>query len=162
MSTTPPPFGDPTRVNSENARAIGKGIGIGCGGCLAIAALIIAVAVGIVALVFFAIRSNDAVKIAFKRAQDSPEVIQALGQPLEMGWFVTGSTNSTNALSTAKVNVPISGPKGEGTLFIEGTAGEDEVWNFTVMEVGIDGGSRISLLTDQVEAPLQTPGNSAK
>ena len=166
MNSTPPPFGDPTRVNSENARAIGKGIGIGCGGCLTIVIGFVALILMIVAIVFVSIRNSEGVNVAVERAKKAPGVIEALGEPIEMGWLITGQTKGEISGKTVRVEIPLSGPKGTGKLYAEGSKSGESDWTFVTLELAVDGGERLQLPTarPEAEAPaaLQNSSNSAK
>lgn len=115
-------------------------------GCLApIIGLVLFIG-GIVAVVGGAVRMSDPYKIGIERARESLEVASALGEPLEVGWLVSGNINVNGPSGSADLSVPLSGPDGTGTLFIvaEKTAGE---WDFKRLEVEVDGeDTRIDLL----------------
>ncbi len=102
--------------------------------------------VGIGALLMGAMRSSDVAKEAFARAQSNTLVAQRLGTPISEGWFVGGSINVTPASGDADLSVPISGPKGKGTVYVtaQKTAG---TWAYSVMQAAIEGSSeKIDLL----------------
>ena len=166
MNSTPPPFGDPTKVNSENARAIGKGIGFGCGGCLLIVVGIVGLIVLIFTIVFVSIRNSDGVNVAVERAEKAPGVIEVLGEPIEMGWLITGKTKGDFTSKSVRVEIPLSGPKASGKLYAEGSKSGDSDWTFVTLELAVDGGKRLQLLNAQPEAEapaaLQNSSNSAK
>jgi hypothetical protein len=101
---------------------------------------------GIFALVMGAIRSSYAATESVLRAQSSPLIVQLLGSPIKEGWFVGGSINVTTDAGDADLSVPISGPKGEGTIYVTGhkSAG---TWSYSQMLVAIKGNSeKIDLL----------------
>ena len=102
--------------------------------------------VGIVALLMGTMRSSDVAKEAFARAQSNTLVAQRLGTPISEGWFVGGSINVSPASGDADLSVPISGPKGKGTVYVtaQKTAG---TWAYSVMQAAIEGSSeKIDLL----------------
>jgi len=102
--------------------------------------------VGIGALLMGTMRSSDVAKEAFARAQSNTLVAQRLGTPISEGWFVGGSINVTPASGDADLSVPISGPKGTGTVYVtaQKTAG---TWAYSVMQAAIEGSSeKIDLL----------------
>jgi hypothetical protein len=120
-------------------------------GCLTLIALF----AGFIALIAFAvmgsIKSSDAYKMAIEKAQQNPIVQQKLGTPLEGGMFVSGSINVSGTSGKADLTIPVTGPKGKGTIYVDATkfAGE---WKFNRLEVGVDGETeRIDLLPPQVK-----------
>lgn len=146
-SPTPPPFGDPMQARSENMAAIKKGIGCGCGGCGAVALAVLTFASMIVMVVFYFIRTADGTEEAVRRARQHPEVLAALGEPIEVGWLITGNVNGTGVGSTVKVSIPLSGPKGSGTLAAHGWRETEQTWNFSVLSFAPkDASSAINLL----------------
>jgi len=85
-----------------------------------------------------AIRSSDAYQEGMSRARSNPEVVAALGEPIESGWLISGSINVNGPSGNADVSIPISGPKGSGTLSIVGTRSAGR-WQYSTMEVEISG-----------------------
>jgi hypothetical protein len=81
-------------------------------------------------------------------------VVNALGFPIKDGFFVSGKTNVSGSSGKADLTIPISGPKGKGTIYFVASkfAGE---WTFSklIVEVGKTG-ERIDL-TDK--APGTAP-----
>ena len=105
-------------------------------GCLTLV-IILAVFVGlIVVIVFSAMKSSDVYREALARAKASPAAVAALGSPIKDGMFVSGSTNVNGASGEANLAIPISGPKGEATLYVAATKSVG-VWNYSslVLEV---------------------------
>jgi len=99
--------------------------------------IILAVFVGlIVVIVFSAMKSSDVYREALARAKAAPAVVAALGSPIKDGMFVSGSTNVNGAAGEANLAIPISGPKGEATLYVAATKSVG-VWNYSslVLEV---------------------------
>jgi hypothetical protein len=99
----------------------------------------------IVSIVFGAMKSSDAYKAALAKTKADPRVVNALGSPIKDGFFVSGTTNVSGSSGHADLTVPISGPKGAGTIYFVASkfAGE---WTFSklVVEVGKTG-ERIDL-----------------
>ena len=94
-----------------------------------------------------AIRSSDAYQEGMARAQAHPEVKSALGEPIESGFWISGSINVSGSSGRADVEIPISGPKGSGTLYVVGTRSAGR-WQYSTVEVEIPGRpARINLLT---------------
>jgi hypothetical protein len=141
----PPPFGDPTNVNRENAAKVRKGLAIGCGGCGFLAMLGLAFVAGIVFLVLSFIRSQEPCVLSLKAAQASEVMKRELGEPMTMGWLVAGSVKTFNDKGTASVTIPIKGPAGEASIHTEGTRMKG-VWTFQQMEATLEkSGQKVDL-----------------
>jgi len=104
-------------------------------------------------------RSSDVALEALARAQANPAVVQHLGARIEEGWLTSGSINvGTGGSGDADLAVPISGPKGNGTVYVTARriAG---VWNYTQMIAGIEStGEKIDLLSAPAESQSTAPG----
>jgi hypothetical protein len=123
---------------------------------------------GVIMLIFGAIRSSDVAKAAVARAQANPDVVQRLGSPLEEGFFVSGSVNVGGDTGDADLAIPISGPKGKGTIAV--TARKiGGIWECSVLQVAINStGEHIDLLPsapsvseNQTQASQPQPTQSA-
>jgi len=120
-------------------------------GCLTII-LLFAAFVGAVAFIIFgSMRQSDAYKQALAKAQSDPVVAQRLGTPIKPGMWVSGNININGPSGEAKIAIPISGPKGSGTVYVEATKSAGK-WNYSLMQVAIEGeDTRIDLLQDSAE-----------
>jgi hypothetical protein len=108
--------------------------------------LIVLFVLGIVLIVFGALKSSDAYKTAVARAKANPQVISALGEPIEEGMFLSGKTNVEGSSGEADLTIPISGPKGKAKIFAIATKRAGR-WNYSTLEVEIAGAEdRIDLL----------------
>jgi hypothetical protein len=87
-------------------------------GCFSIALLFVVFIGSVVVIVFSAVKSTDVYKDALTRAKSHPAVIEALGSPVTEGFFVSGSTNVNGASGEANLAIPVSGPKGKGTIYV--------------------------------------------
>ncbi len=122
-------------------------------GCLSIIVLGIAFIAVICFAVFAGLKQSDAYKMAVARAKADPAVIEALGSPINEGWFMTGSTHVEGPGGEANLGIPISGPKGKGTLYAVATKSAGR-WNYTTLEVEVSGREdRINLLQDSGAQP---------
>ena len=110
-------------------------------GCLGLIVAAVAVVLIIVLVVFGAIKSSDVYQEALRRAQTSPAVVSALGQPVEAGWLVSGSVNVNSGGGEADLKIPISGPKGNGTVYAVATSSGGD-WDYSKLEVEVEGQSR--------------------
>lgn len=118
-------------------------------GCLGLIALIVTFIAGIFFLVESSIKNTPAYTEALARAQANPVVAEKIGQPLHAGWFISGSINISGSSGNADFSVPISGPKGKGTLYVvaKKSAGR---WQFETLQAEIEGNSeRIDLLVPE-------------
>ena len=115
-------------------------------GCLSMVVLIVLFVLGIVLIVFGALKSSDAYKTAVARAKSNPEVVAALGEPIEEGMFLSGKTNVEGSSGEADLTIPISGPKGKAKVYAIATKRAGR-WNYSTLEVEIAGiEDRINLL----------------
>ena len=120
---------------------------------LSIAIGIAVAAVGFVVALLFGIlsilKSSDVYKQALAKAQNAPAVAEALGKPIEAGWWFTGNINVSGPSGNADLAIPISGPKGSGTICAVATKRAGE-WRFKVLEVAVEGqAQRIPLISPQ-------------
>lgn len=123
-----------------------KWVLFGCGGCLVLILIMAAFGAGITFFVFGTIKKTDVVAAALKQAQDSPQVQTALGTPIDLGWWISGSVKINNGAGNAEISGPISGPKAEGTILIKATKPPGGNWEYSQMEVQVTDGERINLL----------------
>jgi hypothetical protein len=117
-------------------------------GCLTMLLLLACFVFFIISIVFGAMKSSDAYKEALTKTKADPRVVSALGSPITDGWFVSGKTNVSGTSGQADMTVPISGPKGKGTIYFVATkfAGQ---WSFSKLMVEIGAtGQRIDLIED--------------
>ena len=90
-------------------------------------------------------KQSEAYKIALARAQANPAVIEAIGSPISQTGIVSGNSNVNGAIGEANLSIPLSGPKGKATLYVEAKKSAD-TWFFQTMVVKIEKtGERIDL-----------------
>lgn len=102
--------------------------------CLALAGAFV---YGILSLVGGAMRDNDAYRIAMAQAAADPRLTAAIGTPIEHDGLISGQF-FTGAQSRASLRIPVSGPRGEATVFVEAET-RLGVWRFVVLSVTVDG-----------------------
>lgn len=90
---------------------------IGAGAVLVLLAVIASVFSAIVGH----IKSSDAYTGALARAEAAPAVVAALGTPLKPGWLVTGNIHISGPTGLAELAIPVTGPKGRATIYVEAT-----------------------------------------
>jgi hypothetical protein len=108
----------------------------------------------IISIVFGAIKSSEPYGEAVARAQGSPALQAELGQPIEPGFFPSGSIQvgfdaPGGRTGHADLSIPVSGPKGSATVraVAEKT---DAGWTFATLEAVIPGRERpIDLLSEK-------------
>jgi hypothetical protein len=107
-------------------------------GCLGVLLMLGGLAVATLVIVFTAIKSSDVYREAIQIARADPVVRRELGDPIETGWFVSGSVQVTGPSGHADISVPLSGPKHSGTLYgvADKSAGR---WTFSLLEVEVEG-----------------------
>lgn len=122
-----------------------------------IVTLIAVAAVGLVAALLIGImsllKSSDVYQQAVTKAQEAPAVVEALGKPVRSGWWLSGNISVSGASGSADLAIPISGPKGRGTVYAVATKQAGE-WRFKVLEVAVEGQpQRIPLIRAQEATP---------
>ena len=145
LPPTPPPFGDPTQIREQNRRAILKGVGCSVGGCLVIVVLIVALIVGIVFFILRAIKSSEGAEEALAALRNTPAAMEVLGEPVELGWWVTGSANTHNGDKTVDLTLPVNGPRGAGVLRAVGRRAAGGKWQFETLNFQPDGSKPLPL-----------------
>lgn len=82
-------------------------------------------------------KQTDVYQTALARAKADQRVTDALGTPISEGWYLSGSTKVSGGSGEANLSIPISGPRGKGTIYAVATkfAGE---WTYSKLAVKID------------------------
>jgi hypothetical protein len=118
--------------------------------------------IGLMAAIFFSIvaafRSSDVYRLGIARLESNPEAVRLLGTPIETG-FPTGNFNVNGPDGEARLAIPVHGPRGSGTVFIEATKSMG-VWRFEHIQLQVDGhAERIDLESGR---PVLPPSPSDK
>ena len=123
-------------------------------GCFSVVLLFLAFIGSILVIVFSAMKSTDVYKEALARAKADPAVTEALGSPIKEGFLLSGNTNVNGAAGESNLAIPISGPKGKGTIYVSANKALGQ-WNYSglVVEIG-ETHERIDLLH---KAPSSAP-----
>lgn len=106
-------------------------------GCLTLIALAVAFVAMIVVVVFGAMKSSDAYKIAVTRAKNDERVVRAIGKPISEGMFMSGNTNVNGGSGQADLAIPISGPKGKAKIYAVATKSAGE-WVYSKLVVRVE------------------------
>jgi hypothetical protein len=109
----------------------------------------LSVAAGIVALVMGSLKQSDAYKEALNRVRADAAAVEALGEPIEPGFLLSGSVNVSGPSGDAVLSIPLQGPKGRGTLYLEATKRAGR-WEYSLLELAVDvRAERIDLLAEE-------------
>jgi hypothetical protein len=101
---------------------------------------------GILAIVFGSIKSTDVYEEALARARSHPAVIEALGEPVEDRWWMSGQINTSGPSGSADIAIPLRGPKGKATVYAVASKSAGR-WEYHTLEVAVEGRpERIDLL----------------
>ncbi|MGO1002830.1 cytochrome c oxidase assembly factor Coa1 family protein [Lysobacter sp. CA196] len=130
-------------------------------GCLTLILLAGLLLVGVIGLgikgLSGVMKASEPYRHAIALAEGNAEVVAALGTPLRTGSMIQGTLSTENASGHADLAVPLTGPKGEATLYIKGERQADR-WTYSVIELAIEGsGQRIDLLKDDGTPAESTP-----
>ncbi|WP_395740068.1 cytochrome c oxidase assembly factor Coa1 family protein [Prosthecobacter sp.] len=149
-SLTPPPSSPfsnaapvPAPVPPKNSG--GKCALFGCGGCLGLLVLGVLASIGIFLFAMNVIKKTDVYAEAFRRVQNSTEVQEALGTPIDNGWAFSGTVNYNNGEGKAAFTVPVTGPKGEATMRVVAEKSSDSEWKYSTLDVEFPDGHKVDL-----------------
>lgn len=120
---------------SEKKSPVGKIIGFGCLGLFILAILC---GGGGVFMMSKIMKSNEPYTSSIAAAQGNAAVVEALGEPVKPGFLPSGNISVDGASGEVNLAIGISGPKGKGTIYVEGEKSAGN-WNYTVREVEIAG-----------------------
>ena len=128
-------------------------------GCLGLILGVVALVGGIFLFAMSAMKSSEVYRGALRIARESPAAVERLGEPIEDGWFVKGHIGYEGGAGSANFEIPLSGPKRSGTLFVwANSPGGD--WAYEKLELAVEGGDRISLLERDAAEEPPVPGST--
>jgi hypothetical protein len=119
---------------------------VGCLGLIVVCAGLVAATYGIVRTSF---RSSEPYQVGVSRAKANDEVVAALGTPIEEGAFPMGSIEVNGGSGTADLTIPIHGPDGEGTVYVQAEKFGGS-WEYRRIVVEVEG-RQIDLLAETDE-----------
>jgi TonB family protein len=134
-------------------------------GCFGLFVLVVAAVAAIFFFAVSAVKSSEVYRRALEKARNDQAVISMLGQPVSDGLLVQGSIETTmRGEGHAKFQVPLSGPKNSGTLYVVALKVRDlyrdDDWHFETLEVEVTGQpGRINLLqgTEETDGDESVP-----
>ncbi len=89
------------------------------------------------AFILGVMKSSDAYSGALARARAAPAAIVALGTPIKEGWLVTGNIHVSGSSGQAALAIPVAGPRGSATLYVEASKSMGE-WHFDRLVLQVD------------------------
>ena len=119
-------------------------------GCLSLIIIISLLVGGFLFTVTKLMKRSDVYVQAVQIVTQNEQCIEALGEPIEAGWFFSGSIHVSGPSGSAELAIPVSGPKGEGTIYVKAHK-EAGKWDFKILEVEIEGQvERIKIIVPQL------------
>jgi hypothetical protein len=119
-------------------------------------ALFAAFLAAIFAFVFGMMKSSEPYREALTRATANPQTVQALGEPIEPGYFVQGNISTQGASGEASFVIPLKGPKDSAKVYVDAVQSAG-LWEYRTLVVQIEGDDqRIDLLDGSDELELQS------
>lgn len=132
-----------TTSGKSSAGKIVAIIGCGCLGIVLLGALVIG---GIFFGATKLLKENDPYRDSIAAVQSNAAALEALGSPIEPGFFLSGNISSSNGEGSVDFTIPVSGTKGKGAVKVVGSkAAGSGTWNYGVWELRVDGGETIPL-----------------
>ncbi|MEM9018017.1 MAG: cytochrome c oxidase assembly factor Coa1 family protein [Verrucomicrobiota bacterium] len=130
----------PSPPENEKKSSTGKVIAfIGCG-CLSLIALAIIIGGAIFMGVFGLLKKTEPYQDSLAVAQSNPAAIAVMGEPIEPGFFVSGSVNFSNGEGSAELTIPVSGPNATGSIeVIAKKATGATTWSYEKRELKVLG-----------------------
>ena len=99
---------------------------------------------GTIFSIFGALQNSEAVAMAFRLVQDSPEVKERLGDPIEMGHVTGGNIQKVNDGGQATVDFTVDGPLASAQVHTEADRAGGQ-WSLRTVEITYSDGSKIDL-----------------
>jgi len=122
---------------------------------LVVSLIVLCTAAAVGSLLYF-IRTSEAATLAISTAQSSTQLQQRLGEPIKVGWIISGNIQVNPASGSADLAIPVSGPKGSGTVYTEAhkSAG---VWHLDHLQfTDKTSGERMDLLPASSVSPSKS------
>ena len=104
------------------------------GGCLFILIAIIVFAGSMIVGLTNVFKESTPYQEALEMANSNEQLEAVLGTPIEKDGMVKGSFTIKNSEGHANFDIPVKGPKGEGTLYLDADRINDS-WVYNVLEV---------------------------
>jgi hypothetical protein len=105
-------------------------------GCFTLFVLIAAFAIILVTVITSSFRHSDVYKQAIAQAATNPQVRERIGEPIKPDWLISGEINVSGSSGKANLVIPISGPRGRGSIHAVAQKGGG-IWRFTYLQVDV-------------------------
>jgi len=127
-------------------------------GCVTLLLLILLSCAGVAYLALGLMKKSEVYKMAMRRVQTDPRAAKAFGAPIESGWLVTGNIRISGSSGNADLQIPISGPKGKGTIYAAGVKSAG-TWRLTSLKVRLPSNTLIDIVkpADRRRQPQPAP-----
>ena len=103
---------------------------------------------------------SEPYKVAVERAMKSPAVQEKIGAPMKVGWLTSGNENLNGPSGSASLSIPLSGPKGSGTIYVEAKK-KAGTWRYETLEFAPSDGARVPLLDSSLpQIPPSSPSSA--
>lgn len=89
-------------------------------------------------LVETSFQHSDIYVQALAKARANPQVAEKLGRPLKAGWLASGNMSTSGSSGDADLSIPLTGPKGKGTLHLVAKK-HAGVWKIETLQVEVNG-----------------------
>ncbi len=122
------------------------------GGCMTLIVLFVV----FMGSIFFGVTSmledSAPYQYALEKINKDEEIVATMGSPIEKDGMIQGNIQWTNGKKSAKLSIPVSGPKGKGTLYIDASGEEDE-WVYHEIRLEVTDAEEFNLLEKSEESP---------
>ena len=89
------------------------------------------------------IKSSEPFTESLAKAQNNPQIVEQLGEPIKAGLGISGSIKLEGTSGEAEFSYTVSGPKGSAQVYVAGTKQAGN-WTYETMAVDLPDG-RIDL-----------------
>jgi len=106
-------------------------------GCLLIIVLLGAFVAIVFTVVEVSFRKSAVYQEALVRAERNPQVADRIGLPVRPGRVLQGAINVSGSGGTAHMAIPITGPRGKATIFLDARRAAG-IWEFHTLQVQLE------------------------
>lgn len=121
----------------------------------AVVLLFVLFVAGLVTFFALSVKSSEPYQHAQSVALHDARVAAALGTPVVMKWYVSGSFSMSGSSGNADFEIPVSGSHNKGTLYVAGKKSAGS-WSYQRLELEVEGQEeRINLLSQSDSQPAE-------
>ena len=107
-------------------------------GCLMVLMVVGMLMIGAIWYGYSKLKDFAPYRDAVAMARGDASVREALGEPVETGILAQINVQVTDGTGSARLSIPLRGPKGKGTLHVEATKSGGR-WTITHLEISVQG-----------------------